>query len=260
MRLRLLTLLVAICVDSHLYGQKEKSIEPILGETFVPLVIVGEGWSQQVIIHNTDLGGEALTGTLKFFAANGDPWSVDLVDRGSNNQFFVTLLPGQMAIYETVVKQHGQILGFAHLDLDCCAYHSAQTVFRKQTAGRPDLMTSMPLSDYGLRRLVVPFDNRGGKFAGVGVVNLNTCFSFDCETNLRYRFLDTNGSVFKEITVLQRNNTLNWFSLSTDHPEVVGRVGTLEVSAADEEFVRVQGFSLQFAPNGAFTVISTQER
>jgi hypothetical protein len=252
--------MLLISASGLLLAQQSKSAELILGETFAPLVIIGEGWSQQIIIHNQDREGEALTGTLEFFTANGEPWTVDLLNQGSGNRFFVTLLPGQMAIYETVVKTHGQILGFAHLDLDCCAYHSAQTVFRKQTAGRPDLMTSTPLADYGLRALHIPFDNRGGKFAGVGVVNLNTCFSFECETRLRYRFRDMNGNVFKEITENQKNFTLKWFSLTSDHPEVNGMVGTLEITAADEDLARLQGFSLQFAPNGAFTVISTLEQ
>ena len=69
-----------------------------------------------------------------------------------------------------------------------------------------------------------------------------------------------NGNIFKDVTETQANFSLKWFSLSADHPEVNGMVGTLEVTAADGDFARLQGFSLQFAPNGAFTVISTLEQ
>lgn len=165
-----------------------------------------------------------------------------------------------MAVYETVVKDHPQILGWAAMNADCCPAAHSQTVFRKQTSGRLDLMASMVLGSESFRRLDVPFDNRDGKFAGVGVLVTEECFSFSCEADLQWQFKDEMGNVFKEITTKQAHQTLNWFDLSAEHPETVGRLGSIEITSAGEsEFVQLVGFSLQFAPNGAFTVITPYE-
>ncbi|MEZ5365531.1 MAG: hypothetical protein R2748_25185 [Bryobacterales bacterium] len=101
-----------------------------------------------------------------------------------------------MAVYETVVKEGAQELGFAQIDVNCCPYALAQTIFRKQTAGRPDLMTSVPVDDRSLRKVSIPFDNRNGKYAGVGILTTSECYSFGCETMLRLRFKDDQGNVF----------------------------------------------------------------
>ena len=242
-------------------AEAERNTDSGLGDYYAPLVIVGEGWSQQIVINNVDEDDESLIGELRFYRQNGDPWMIDLVGRGSTDRVFVTLRPDQMMIVETVVKQDPQTLGFAVLETDCCAWHLAQTIFRKQAPGRPDLMTSMPLPQTTYGSTTIPFDNRGGKYAGVGVLNADTCYSFGCEGELLYIFRDENGSEIKRVRRTQRNSTLEWFSLSAGHPELVGRTGTLEVQTADpEDLVSLVGFSLQFAPNGAFTVVASIER
>jgi hypothetical protein len=60
----------------------------------------------------------------------------------------------------------------------------------------------------------------------------------------------------------QRNRTLWWFSLSAEYPQVAGILGSLEVKSGNPstEYLSAVGFSLQFAPNGAFTAITTAER
>ena len=66
-------------------------------------------------------------------------------------------------------------------------------------------------------------------------------------------FRDELGNVIVQDRRTQRNRTLWWFSLSTEHPQVIGRLGSMEVKSGDpdSEFVRAVGGSLQFAPNGA---------
>ena len=70
------------------------------------------------------------------------------------------------------------------------------------------------------------------------------------------------GNAFEETTTTQAHQTLHWFSLTVDHPETAGRLGNLEASSCDagSEFVELVAFSLQFAPNGAFTVVTPYER
>ena len=123
-------------------------------------------------------------------------------------------------------------------------------------------MTSLAVEDDTLRSVHLMFDNRGGKFAGVGILNTATCFSFSCEQIYDIVFRDENGSVFHRESRTQRNETLWWFSLSAEFPQVARRLGTMEVKSGDpgSEFIRAVGFSLQFAPNGAFTAVTTGER
>lgn len=122
-------------------------------------------------------------------------------------------------------------------------------------------MTSMPLDDDSFDKMHILFDNRDGKYAGVGILTTGTCFSFSCETSMKLTFRDEQGSIFHEVTRTQRNQTLHWFSLSADYPQVIGRLGSLEVTSNDpeREFISAVGFSLQFAGNGAFTAVATAE-
>ena len=248
---------------SFLHGaEPEKALRPdLLTDAYVPLVIIGEGWSQQIVIQNAD-AEEPIAGTLKFFTAFGDPWTVDLVDHGRADTFFVTLFPGQLVVYETVVSFEPQVLGYAHIELDCCKDALAQTIFRRQEANRPDLMTSFPIGEDSFRSVHVMFDNRGGKFAGVGILNTDSCFSFRCETVMDVILRDAQGNVIVQDQRTQQNGTLWWFSLSAEYPQVRGMLGSLEVKSGDpdSEFIRAVGFSLQFAPNGAFTAVTTAER
>lgn len=249
---------------SSLSGDDQKrAISPeLLTDAYVPLVIVGEGWSQQIAIQNLD-SEEDIAGTLKFFTAQGEAWPVELVGHGKSDTFFVTLRPHQFVIYETVAKFEPQSLGYAHIDADCCPRSHIQTIFRRQETGRPDLMTSLPIGDYGLNAVHVLFDNRGGKYAGVGILNTASCYSFSCETEMELIFRDERGNVILRDRKTRRNRTLWWFSLSAEYPQVVGITGSLEVKSgatgSGSQYISAVGFSLQFAPNGAFTAVTTAE-
>jgi hypothetical protein len=243
--LEILTLVIFLFSSTVAWAQKPNGKQAEVGysDLYAPLVIIGEGWSQQFIINNVDDEGNSLVGELRFYQQNGDPWAIDVVGQGTTDRVFVTLRPGQMFLAETVVKNQGQILGFAKLETDCCAWHVGQTLYRKQTAGRPDLMTSMPLPEESFYSTTIPFDNRDGKYAGVGVVNAESCFTFSCSEDLLYIFRDQNGSEIRRVNRSQRNWSLTWFSLSADFPELAGRIGTVEVrSATTGDFVSLVGF------------------
>ncbi|MBK9166592.1 MAG: hypothetical protein IPM24_03915 [Bryobacterales bacterium] len=240
---------------------KGQKVQAELGDMYQPLVIVGEGWSQQIIVKNVDREGDALVGTLDFFTANGAPWEVELVGRARASRYFITLNPGQVAVFETVVKDHGQVLGFARTDVACCAWYGAQTIFRKQTEGRPDLMASVSLDDKAFRVAHIPFDNIDGKYTGLGVLNTRSCLR-ECTPNdrgaFRYTFRDEAGVPFETRDVAQQNFTLSWVNLGAEFPSTNGRRGSLEISAVNPEdriLLDVAAFSLQFTPNGAFAAI-----
>lgn len=216
-------------------------------------MIYGEGWSQQFTIINVDYyqGGEPTIGTLRFFTRTGQPWRLPIRGRGSVEQVPVNLSSGQMMTVETEVSQQEQQLGWALLDLPSSSawgiYHAFST-FRKQTPGAFDLMTSVPFFDALEDEAIIPFDNTGGKYPGIGLVNNGTTGS---ETYTLEVF-DMSGTPRKTIrkTVAARN--LHWFSLVAENPELAGIAGQIKVSG---DFLRMSVFTLQFAPNGAFMAL-----
>jgi len=228
----------------------------------VPLVIVGEGWSQRIILLNVDPSNTPAIGTLSFYTRDAQPWEVDLGSLGKASTFLVNLKPGQTALYETVAIAGTQQLGWAILELNSQGLGDVfgQTVFRKQTAGLPDFICSMVLGGQSGSKLSVFFDNTGGKYTGMGILSSEIC-SFSCDpVNLRVTVQDFSGNTISQKTITQQQGALYWMNLGADFPETVGRSGTFVVEPVEPFSTELTGFSLQFAPNGAFTVITPCEQ
>ena len=227
----------------------------------VPLVIVGEGWSQRIALTNVDQSHLA-AGTVQFFTQTGQPWTVGLTSGGRNSIFAFSLLPGQSTIFETVVLQDPQTLGWAMIQETVSGLGDlfGQTIFRKQTVGQPDFMCSHVLGGQAYTRLTVFFDNTGGRYTGMGILTSQTC-SFSCDTpdSLRVSIFDLAGNVVSQKTINQKKGVLYWMSLGIDFPETNGRIGTFVVEPVTKFSTTLTGFSLQFAPNGAFTAITPFE-
>lgn len=228
----------------------------------VPLVIVGEGWSQKIILNNVDT--EQAIGTLNFYTKDGQPWTVQLTG-GSGSTFLVNIAPGGTQIFETVARQDTQVLGWALIDQTTQGLGDVlgQTVFRKQSPGRADLMTSMVLGDRGFDEFSVHFDNTGGNYTGLGIVSSTACttLSSSCQTDELYivTIKDLNGAVISTKNLFQKRGRLNWMNLGDSFPETNGRAGTFNIKAGPSNLTYLTGFSLQFAGNGAFTAITPYE-
>ena len=93
--------------------------EYIVGPSVQPMVIIGEGWTQQFTFINADYyqGGESTNGTLKFFTKDGKPWKVPLQRLGTTDHVDINLKPGQMLILDTEVSWAPQQLGWAYFEL-----------------------------------------------------------------------------------------------------------------------------------------------
>ncbi len=249
-------LLFASCVC----GQQRRDVGVVTTQLnqIVPLVIVGEGWTQRIIIQNVDTLGNSIVGHLAFFTTDGEPWTVDLANLGSSSSFPVNLAPGQAAVFETVPSNEPQTLGWAaYQPTDDIGDMFGQVTFRKQSEGRADLMTSLPLGAEATDSMSVFFDNTGGNYTGFGIVTPYLCFSTDCsvQRDLQVTIRRLDGSTMGEHIVRQAPNRLSWVNLGVQFPETVGSVGTISVAPVEKYSVTVTGFSLQFAGNGAFTAI-----
>lgn len=70
---------------------------------------------------------------------------------------------------------------------------------------------------------------------------------------------DLAGNTISQKTINQKPGVLYWMNLGVDFPETVGRLGTFTVESVQSFSTNLTGFSLQFAPNGAFTAITPFE-
>lgn len=230
-------------------------------QQIVPLVIVGEGWSQRIVFLNVD-SALPVIGTLQFYTKDGQPWQVQTKDQGTASTFLVNLSPGQTAILETVVKTSTQQLGWAMLELTSQGLGDVfgQTIFHKQTPGLPDFMCSMVLGGEGFEKLSVFFDNTAGKYTGMGILSSEICTFSPCDpSQLKVTVKRLDGSIISQRTITQNRGALYWMNLGVDFPETAGQIGTFTVEVVQQFSTTLTGFSLQFAGN-AFTVITPFEQ
>ena len=145
-----------------------RTSEYTIGPSVQPMVIIGDGWQQKIVIVNVSYyKPEPTVGTMRFYTKDGKAWKVPLQSYGLTDHVDINLNPGQMIVLETEVSWNPQSLGWAYFDLvsntDQWGIYHGYTVFRKQTPGQPDLMTSVPLVDSLEGNWIVPFDNTDGK-------------------------------------------------------------------------------------------------
>lgn len=238
-------------------ADKHRSMsEPTPWACYQPLVIVGEGWSQQFVIQNVDNYHKFnFRGTLRFFDREGKPWPVDVVGRGR-----VTSVPLDIPVYgsatvTTVVYNFEQQLGWARVDvqerLDDRAYIHAHTIFRKQAPGRPDLMTSVPMSSIFADNAVVYFDNTAGNVTGLAILASSDRTT---EQTFTLTLFGENGQPFHRATRRFQPGQMWWIDLAAQIPDAANRRGQVLVEGSYPHL-----FTLQFTANGSFTAISTTE-
>jgi hypothetical protein len=228
----------------------------------VPIVIVGQGWTQRIVITDVDATLPVI-GTLQFYTQTGDPWQVHMKSQGTASAFLVNLQPGQTLVLDTEAQNtNEQLLGWASLELTAQGLGDVfgQTIFRKQTPGLPDFMCSMVLGSLAYNSLSVFFDNTGGNYTGMGVLTSQVCSFPPCSpVQLQVTVERLDGTIISQRTINQNLATLYWMNLATDFPETAGIVGLFLVEPVQQFSTTLTGFSLQFAGNGAFTVITPFE-
>ncbi len=236
-----------------------KKIEASLNtDVYIPVVVVGGGWSQQIIIQNVD--EDPISGTMEIFTEKGDPWEIEIEGQGKGDTFFVNLLPKQMEVFEIPRSLEEQISGYAKLDLACCVWGSVQTVYRREHPEIQDFAASVVVQGESLRGLDMMIDNRDGNFTAVGILTTRTCYSFSCESAMDIVFRDKDGIEIFSHTKTQKNRTFEWVILE-HYPELAGKMFNMEVRSGDpdREYLTIVAASFQMAPNGVMTAIASVE-
>ena len=251
---------------------------------FAPLVIRGDGWKQQIIIQNTDPNSDSNL-ILAFFRLDGTSWKIGLRLRGLNAQsgfrdetitdsvFSVWMIRDKGQIILEIPESFGpQELGMALVSrsdaagcdssktpVRCPGEFFGQSVFRKRTLGDPDLMTTMPFSAPTNKTISVFYDNEEAKYPGIGIVAVDVGDLTSIKLiPITVRIVTADGTIDKVVQRSVPNGGLIWFSLVLDFPETIGKLGRINIGANNPN-VLISGMSLQFAPNRAFTAISTFE-
>lgn len=228
----------------------------------VPMVIVGDGWSQRIVLLDVDTTLPVI-GTLRFYSAKGQPWQVQMRDQGTAASFPVNLQPGQTVIFETLPKTSTQQLGWALLELtiDGLGDVFGQTIISKKAPGMPDLMSSMVFGGLGFQKLSTFFDNTAGNSTAMGILSSQPCLFGSCppsQFQVTVRGLD--GAAISQKTINQDHGALYSMDLASDFPETAGRMGTFTVELLQEFTTTLTGYSLQFAASGGFTVVTPFEQ
>ena len=248
----LLAALAAILPSAFGWENPSRRIGTTFMNDIAPMIIVGEGWSVQIVIQNLD--PTAAVGIMRFYHRDGTPWDLPLVDHEMDHgELPLTFQGYETVVLEVPVSWDYQQLGWGRLDINCCPDLLGQVIYRKQQADRPDLMTSVPFAA-DMDRSTVYFDNRGWKYAGVGIVNTSPRYAWGPETTpISVTIRDLKGNEILHATRDVPKMGFDWFSLVLDYPETIGRAGTIEFITPE---YGLSSFSLQFAPNGAFTNVS----
>lgn len=223
-----------------------------IGPSVQPLIIVGEGWSQQFNIINVDYyDGDPTVGILYFYRKDGQPWKVPLKGYGLVDHVNINVRSGRMIVLETEVSYGQQELGWAYFDLSDrtkeWGIYRAYAVFRKQQSGQPDLMTSVPFVDGLEDEWVIPFDNEDGKYPGIALVN-----SGETTTKFLLEITDCDGNLLKVIQRSVGPLSLDWFSLVHENTDLAMKRGQIRITGG---LFSSAVLTLQFTPNGAFTGI-----
>lgn len=232
------------------------------------MVIVGEGWSQKLIFHNVDTWNS--TAKITFYTNTGALFPVEVLNVGTNSSFTINVPVGKTLVMELATKFFTQQLGCAKIeqyttgptasgDYSGIGDMFGQIVFRKQSPGLPDFMCSLVLGGLGFRKTTTYFDNTNGNFTGMEILTSDPNSTSTANVALRVTVRDINGSVIATKVIQQKHKTLYWFNLGVDFPETINRTGTFEVEVVDTYSTYLSAFSLQFAGNGAFTIITPFE-
>ncbi len=251
-----------------LHAQPER-LKPRVGslttfyEQVIPLVVIGEGWTERFVIQNTDSSLPSIV-TISFFTQAGDPMSVNLKGYAPASSLTINIPLGTTVALETVPDSGYQRLGWAYVSASSSGLGDffGQIIFRKKYPGLPDFMCSMPFGALGFHGVSTFFDNTNGNSTGMGVVTSDNCLLFGCTSIivLSATVRDISGAIVSTKTFTQRQGTLYWMDLGTDFPETKGRAGTFEVKIVNSFATTLTGVSLQYATNGAFTFITPFEQ
>jgi len=234
--------------DSILWHLPREVDIPLYGGVF-PHVAAGGTWKTRLAIFNPRKTGTA-EGELAFYASNGQPLTLDLLQDGrivTGAVFRLQVGPRQTAFLEAVSRTGELKVGFAHLTVWEGAL-LGNAIFRESLPDRPDREAVVPLETNAMRNALFPFDNTNGFVTSVAIVN--PASYGDC--NLVIEVYDERGEVLGVYRKTLKRLTHTAFESNREWPASSGQKGHIRIE--------IEGFStafsalaLLFNPTGSVT-------
>jgi hypothetical protein len=249
-RLRLITGLAAMLAAPLLTNAAQRprpNVTVASGDQVFTHIADGDQWTTSFTLINIDTSPANYT--LSFYDDNGTPLRLGISGLGP-----ATEISGTLPVNGSVVLQTtggvGVLQGWAYLSYDRVIAGTA--VFTSRQPGNPvDFEAAVPLESQFQDRFVIAFDNSGGFFTGIALVNAS---SSRTET-VSVAFRDETGTVFLLDSFVMRPMTHTAFLVDDTYPATAGVRGVVEFSTNDSA-AQLAGLGLRFNPTGSFTSTS----
>ncbi len=218
----------------------------------------GDNWTTECVFINMGVNREKAE--LQFLDSQGRSQEVEIKGMGRRSTISFTLSPYGSLRLDTLGRNRSVTQGYALLDAEDYLNHriGSTAIFRRKLPGIPTYEASVAFSSGFSNKAYLPFDHRNGFLSGVALANVSS--SNDYFEKLLLEFHDEDGNLMgtSNLTLSPGHHTS--FSLTTQFPELVNRVGMMVISVQDPpDDGRLKGFGIlgfRFNPDGPFTTIS----
>jgi sugar lactone lactonase YvrE len=224
-----------------------RKISPNAAPRIISHLANGLGWNTTILLVNTDT--QTASFTMNFWADNGSPLILPLMQDGPTASVSGTIAPGQLRVIESDGVGGAISEGWAELVTSDAI--GGTGIFTASAMNLPPSEAAAPLSSLGDTQLFVPFDNTSS-----GVLAFSTGIALANPSQqaaaVGVTFIDQSGTNIpvKTTQVSVPANGHYASVLSSDFPEVNGKRGTIQFNS------NVEIYGLGIRSNGqAFTSI-----
>jgi hypothetical protein len=249
-RPRLIIALAALLATPLLTNAAQRprpNITVASGDQVFTHIADGDQWTTSFTLINIDTSPANYT--LSFYDDNGNPLSLGISGLGTATDISGTLPVNGSVVYQTTGGV-GVLQGWAYLAYDHVIAGTA--VFTRRLPGNAvDFEAAVPLESQFQDRFVIAFDNAGGYYTGIALVNAS---SGRTET-VSVTFRDETGAAFLLDSFVMGPNTHTAFLVDDTYPATAGVRGVVEFSTNDSA-AQLAGLGLRFNPTGSFTSTS----
>jgi sugar lactone lactonase YvrE len=223
-----------------------RKISPSPSARIISHMANGQGWKTTILLINADTHTASFT--VNFWADNGSPLVLPLLQDGTTASVSGTIAPGQLRVIESDGLGGVTLEGWTELITSDAI--GGTGIFTASATNLPPSEAAVPLNAAGGTQLFIPFDNTSGVLVfstGIALANPNQQAAV-----VGVRFTDESGQNIpvkrSQITVPANGHFAS--VLGNDFPEVYGKRGTIQFNSN----VDVYGLGIRY--NGqAFTSI-----
>ena len=234
-------LVVATAMAGTLAGGREAGTVTTGTTQIVPIVVVGGGWSEKIILHNVDDKWSSYF-EMTVWTKDGEAFPVEIVGLGKASKFTATIQPGKTLVLDFPRKDGEQQTGWASISQRTISGQPSgeyngigdmfgQMILKRTGMDQPDVMSSMILGDQAYSKLTIFFDNSGEtNYTELGLLLSSVSSYTTTPVTMLVTIRDIDGVTLVQRVVEQKRGTMKWMNLVSEFPETVGKSGTVVVA------------------------------